>query len=92
MARDKAKIAKRMKAYNARPEQIKNRSKRVMARRLLEKEGKVAKGDGKDVHHKFPLIKGGTNARSNLAVASAAKNRASKKRGKVGPQKQPKTR
>ena len=45
------------------------------ARRVLEKEGVVTKGDGKDVAHKKPLSKGGSNARSNLTVQSKAKNR-----------------
>jgi hypothetical protein len=40
------------------------------------KEGKVRKGDGKDVDHKKPLSKGGsTTKRSNLRVSSAKKNR-----------------
>ena len=38
--------------YHARPEQIKRRAARNKARRHLEKEGKVSKGDGKDVDHK----------------------------------------
>lgn len=45
------------------------------ARRKLEREGKVRKGDGKDVAHKRPLSKGGSNARSNLTVSSPKKNR-----------------
>ena len=45
------------------------------ARRVLEKEGAVTKGDGKDVSHKKPLSKGGGNSRSNLTVQSKAKNR-----------------
>lgn len=61
--------------YHSRPEQIKKRSERTMARRELEREGKVHKGDGKDVDHKVPLSKGGTNARSNLRVTSASDNR-----------------
>lgn len=61
--------------YHSKPEQIKKRSERTMARRELEREGKVHKGDGKDVDHKVPLSKGGTNARSNLRVTSASDNR-----------------
>jgi hypothetical protein len=63
------------RGYNARPDQVANRSKQNQARRMLEKEGVVQKGDGKDVHHKKPLDKGGTNARSNLTVTTPAKNR-----------------
>lgn len=39
------------------------------------KAGKVTKGDGKDVDHKIPLSKGGTNNASNLRVTSRAENR-----------------
>ena len=39
------------------------------------KEGKVKKGDGKDVNHKKPLSKGGSKKRSNLNVQSTKKNR-----------------
>lgn len=66
------------KRYNARPKQKKNRAKRNAARRELMKAGRVRKGDGKDVDHKRPLSKGGSNKRSNLRVLSASKNRARK--------------
>lgn len=39
------------------------------------REGKVHKGDGKDVDHRVPLSKGGTDKRSNLRVRSAHDNR-----------------
>ena len=61
--------------YQGKPEQIKKRAERVKARRMLEKEGVVHKGDGKDVDHKTPLSKGGTTARSNLKAVSASANR-----------------
>jgi hypothetical protein len=41
----------------------------------MEKAGLVHKGDGKDVDHRQPLSKGGTNARGNLRVSSASANR-----------------
>ena len=63
------------KAYNARPEQVKKREMRNAARAALTKDGKVKKGDGKDVDHKKPLSKGGTTVRSNLRVKSASENR-----------------
>ncbi|HET8689498.1 MAG TPA: HNH endonuclease signature motif containing protein [Methanosarcina sp.] len=37
--------------------------------------GLVHKGDGKDVDHKKPLNKGGSNTRSNMRVVSASTNR-----------------
>lgn len=63
------------KAYNARPAQKKKRAMRNAARRELEREGLVHKGDGKDVDHKKPLKSGGSNSRSNLRVASEKANR-----------------
>lgn len=61
--------------YDSRPEKIKIRAKNNAARALLEKEGRVSKGDGKDVNHKVPHRKGGSNARSNLEVTTQHKNR-----------------
>lgn len=63
------------KAYNARPEEVAKRVANNKARRELMKEGKVRVGDGKDVAHVKSLENGGTNAKSNLAVQSTAKNR-----------------
>jgi 5-methylcytosine-specific restriction endonuclease McrA len=53
----------------------KNRAKRNKARRQLTREGKVSKGDGKDVDHKRALSKGGSTSRSNLRVTSKSANR-----------------
>lgn len=72
MARD---YKKEYRNYQGKPEQIKRRSKRNKARRKLAKEGKVRKGDGKDVDHKRPISRGGGNSRGNLRVQSASANR-----------------
>ena len=40
----------------------KDRAQRNKARRIMEREGVVKKGDGKDVDHKKPLSKGGTTS------------------------------
>lgn len=48
---------------------------RHRARYAMEKEGKVAPNDGKDVAHKKAVSKGGSNDRSNLTVQSKTKNR-----------------
>lgn len=61
--------------YHSKPEQRKKRSKRVLARRKMEKEGKVSKGDGKDVDHKNSMRSGGGNSRKNLRVRSRSSNR-----------------
>ena len=53
----------------------KARAQSNKARRMLEREGLVHKGDGKDVDHKVPLSKGGKTTRSNLRVKSASANR-----------------
>jgi hypothetical protein len=61
--------------YHSKPEQIKNRTLRNSARKEMENEGKVSKGDGQEVDHKKPLSKGGTNAKSNLQVIPMKDNR-----------------
>lgn len=70
-----AKKAAYDKAYNARPEQVNNREKRNAARAELMREGKVKKGDGKDVDHKKMLDGNGTNAKGNLRVVDQTTNR-----------------
>lgn len=65
--------------YDGTPEVKKKRAQRNKARRMLEREGVVHKGDGKDVDHKKPLSKGGTTTRSNLAVKTASANRSFKR-------------
>jgi len=59
--------------YHSKPEQRANRSKRVLARRKLEKQGRVHKGDGKDVDHKNGNPQ--DNSDDNLRVISKSKNR-----------------
>jgi len=61
------------KAYQAKPEQVKKRVTRNADRRKALKEGRVHKGDGKDVHHVNGAAKGG-----KTRVMSASKNRAKK--------------
>lgn len=64
-----------------RPENRAKQAARMRARRLMEKEGRVRKHDGKEVDHKkFLGGKGGkvdktTTARSNLRVISKEANR-----------------
>lgn len=75
MTNGKRDYKKEYKKYHSRDEQKKNRAARNGARATLASEGKVHKGDGKDVDHKRALSKGGSNNRSNLRVVSASKNR-----------------
>lgn len=56
------------------PAAIHKRSLRNQARRKMEKEGRVKKGDNKHINHKQPLSKGGTNSPKNLEVSDAKSN------------------
>lgn len=68
--------SKQQRKYNSTPEQKKKRAMRNKARRQAIAEGKVKKGDSKDIDHKTPLRKGGSNAKSNQRVRSKKANRA----------------
>jgi hypothetical protein len=70
---------KEYEQYDGTPEVKKKRAARNKARRMMEDEGLVHKGDGKDVDHKRPLSKGGTTTRSNIRVKSATANRSYKR-------------
>ena len=67
--------------YEDTPEQVKNRMARNRARYKLLKEGKVHKGDGKDVAHIKAFDKGGSN-KDGVRVESASKNRSFKRDSK----------
>jgi hypothetical protein len=64
---------KQEQQYDGRPSVKKKRAKRNAARREMIRQGKAAKGDGKDVDHKNGNTK--DNSKSNLRVVSASKNR-----------------
>lgn len=68
-------------AYENTPEQVKKRMARNRARYKLLKEGKVHKGDGKDVAHKVALDKGGSNA-DGVKVQERGANRSFKRDSK----------
>ena len=65
------------KKYHKKKKQKKRRAGRNAARRKAEKEGKVCKGDGKDIDHKDhnPL----NNNKSNLRVRNKSANRGDNK-------------
>jgi hypothetical protein len=71
---EKRNYRKEYDNYHSRPEQRKNRSKRVLARRLMMKLGRVKKGDGKDVDHKDGNPQ--NNGKHNLRVRNKSENRA----------------
>ena len=81
MPRDYKQEAK----YHASEEQKKNRAQRNAARAKMEKQGKVSKGDGKDVAHVKGLKAG--NGNKNLKVQAPSQNRSfprNKNAGKKG--------
>lgn len=71
------------KKYNARPEEVAKRVKNNAARREALNEGRVKKGDGKDIAHKKSLDNGGGNGKGNLTVQNRKTNRGWRK-GKSG--------
>lgn len=69
------------KDYQKSKKQIKNRTDRNKARKAAITDGKVKLGDRtRDVDHKKPLSKGGSNSKRNHRVISVKKNRGDKKR------------
>jgi hypothetical protein len=69
------KYRQEYKTSQSSEDEKKRRAARNAARNKLEDEGRVKKGDGKDIDHKKPLIKGGGNGKSNLRVVSKSVNR-----------------
>lgn len=57
--------------YHSKPTQKKRRAARNKARRIMG----LKVGDPREVDHKKPLSKGGSNSRKNLRVVSRATNR-----------------
>ncbi len=64
----------RQRKFNSSPAQKKRRAERNKVRRKLEREGKVRKGDGKDVDHRNHNTKDMSS--KNISVMSRSKNRA----------------
>ena len=67
---------KEYRDFHGKPQQIENRAERNKAR----SESGLKKGDSREVDHKKPLSKGGSNAKSNTRITSRHTNR--KKAGK----------
>lgn len=71
MTEKKRDYKKEYRDYHGKPAQIKARAARNAAR----VEMGLKKGDGKEVDHKVPLSKGGSNSKRNLRVVSRTTNR-----------------
>jgi hypothetical protein len=72
----------RQREYNSKASSKKDRASRNSARREAEKDGKVRKGDGKDIDHKDSNPR--NNKKGNTQVMSASKNRAMNQYDKRG--------
>lgn len=84
MAKKPRDYGREYKEYQGQPSQIKKRAERNKARREMEKEGKVHKGDGLDVDHTKPLVKGGSNKPSNWRIRTKSANRSFKRTKNAG--------
>lgn len=73
--RTPAQIRKQVRGYNHRPDQIAERADNNKARAMMMAEGRVHKGDGKDVNHIRMQKDGGRATKGNLNVQSEHKNR-----------------
>jgi len=62
---------KEYREYHSKPKQKKNRAKRNAARRMMG----LKVGDPREVDHKNPLSKGGSNKKTNLRVVKRSTNR-----------------
>ena len=80
MASKKRDYRAEYKAYHASPEQKKRRAQRNAARAQAEKEGKVRKGDGKEVDHLGSNRKGKLNNKRVKVVSRAANRKRQPKR------------
>ena len=71
MPNKKRDYAKEYANYHSKPAQRKARSQRNKARRTMG----LKVGDPREVDHKRPLSKGGSNSKKNLRVVSRTTNR-----------------
>jgi hypothetical protein len=71
---------KEYREYHGKPEQKKRRAQRNAARAKAKKEGKVHKGDGKEVHHVNAPRKGPLNNKKTRVVSRAYNRKRQPKR------------
>lgn len=77
MARD---YKKEYAEYHGKPEQRKRRAQRNAARAAAERDGKVRKGDGKEVDHLGSNRKGNLNNKRTKVVSRKANRKRQPKR------------
>ena len=75
MPKKKKDYKKIYKKYHASRKAKKLRNMRNQARRRAERAGKVKDGDGREVDHKRPLSKGGSNNPKNIRIVKRKTNR-----------------
>ena len=75
MAKRKRDYRREYDTYQGTEKQKRNRALRNAARREATRDGKVHKGDGKEVDHKRSLDRGGSNSESNWQILSRRANR-----------------
>lgn len=81
----KRDFKKEYQNYHSQPEQKRQRARNNKARRKALREGRVKKGDGKDVAHSEPGAKGSTSIQSKSTNRSFARDsRARRKNVKHG--------
>lgn len=68
-------MKRHIKGYSATPKQKANRAARGRARTAMRNKLGEAAIKGKDIGHKNPLSKGGSNSTANLQVQSVKSNR-----------------
>lgn len=74
-SRSHADVQKHYDEYQSKPEQIRRRARHNKIRAMAEKEGRVHKGDGKEIAHKVAVSKGGSDSKENTEVVPRTKNR-----------------
>jgi len=86
MAKDKRNYRKEYDNYHGKPVQRKRRASRNKARAIAVKQGRVSKGDGKDVHHSTgnPLNNSALTIKSKSANRSFPRTKSGAKKHKRG--------
>lgn len=72
---------KEYREYHGTEEQKKRRAQRNKARRKAQREGKVSKGDGKEVHHTGNNRKGKLGSKTEVTSKKANRSKQPKRDG-----------